>query len=72
MFISDLNYLESVNEATNLEGGNDTAASLTAFQQRLTLMQTQSLSGPGGSAAGSLSSNLKINTFGLNFVSLQP
>jgi hypothetical protein len=72
MLIHDLNHLEIVDEANKLEGGNDIAASLTAFQQRLTVMQTMSTSTPGGSAAGSVSSNLNIGTFGLNFISLQP
>jgi hypothetical protein len=72
MLIHDLNHLEIVDEANKLEGGNDIAASLTAFQQRLTVMQTMSTSTPAGSSAGSVSSNLNIGTFGLNFISLQP
>ncbi|PAX57945.1 CTB family bacteriocin [Brunnivagina elsteri] len=72
MIISDLTYLEIAEQTQNLEGGNDIGASLTAFQQRLTLMQTVSTSTPGGSSAGSVSSNLNIRTLGLNFVSLQP
>jgi hypothetical protein len=72
MIISDLTYLEIADQTKNIEGGNDIAASFTLFQQRLTTMQTMSTSTPGGSTAGSVSSNLNIGTLGLNFVSLQP
>jgi hypothetical protein len=72
MIISDLTYLEIADRATALEGGNDVAASFTAFQQRLSMIQTQSSSTPLGSTAGSVTMNQSIGSFGLNFVSLQP
>lgn len=70
MIVSDLNYLEIAAESNELEGGLDAAFNFTAFQQRLSLMQTGSASGPGGSVATTSGGLLEIGTLGLGAIIL--
>ncbi len=70
MLITDLNYLESVDEATILEGGTDWAATLTAFSQALSMLQTGATSGPNGSSAFANIGRLNMATLGLGAVFL--
>ncbi len=66
MVITDLNYLEATADLDELEGGTDWAATLTAFNQVLSMFQTGAVSGPNGSSAFSSIGRLDISTFGLS------
>ncbi len=70
MIISDLDDLEIAIESDNLEGGADWAATLTAFNQALSMLQTGAVSGPNGSSAFANIGRLNISTFGLGAIFL--
>ncbi len=70
MIISDINYQIVATEAENLAGGVDAAFNLTAFQQRLSALQTASTSGPAGSTAVTAGGLLQIKTIGLSGIIL--
>jgi hypothetical protein len=70
MIINELTYEEIATEASELEGGVDLSLNYTQFQQKATLMQTGSVSGPGGSAAFANGGSLKIDTSGFGGIVL--
>ncbi|BAS58636.1 MULTISPECIES: hypothetical protein [Leptolyngbya] len=70
MIISDLNFEETPPASEDLQGGADWAATLTAFNQFLSMIQTGAVSGPNGSSAfanigRSYTSTLGFSTIGL-------
>lgn len=64
MIINELTYQEIATEANELEGGVDFSINSTIFQQKTTVLQTASTSGPGGSSSVANGGSLKINTAG--------
>ncbi|MGG6267503.1 hypothetical protein ACQ4M3_23370 [Leptolyngbya sp. AN03gr2] len=66
MLITDLAELETSVDLENLEGGTDWAATLTAYNQMMSVFQTGAVSGPNGSSAFSNIGRLDISTFGLS------
>jgi hypothetical protein len=65
MVISDLTYQESAADTNDVEGGTDWTATLTAFNQVMSMLQTGATSGPNGSSAYANIGRLNTNTFGL-------
>jgi len=70
MIITDLTYQEIAADANDLEGGFDVAFNTTAFSQKVTLLQSGSTSGPGGSTAMSSGGSSSADTFGLGAIAL--
>ncbi|HTL89677.1 MAG TPA: hypothetical protein VL134_09765 [Leptolyngbya sp.] len=64
MVIYDLTDLNI--EPDDVEGGTDWAATLTAYNQMMSIFQTGAVSGPNGSSAFSNIGRLDISTFGLS------
>jgi hypothetical protein len=69
MIISDLSYEESAPEE-NVQGGADWAATLTAFNQFLSMIQTGAVSGPNGSSAFANIGRSKTSTLGFSTIGL--
>lgn len=77
MLINDLNYLEAVDEANDLEGGAMILPGLTAlgasgsvYAEHLRGIKTFSSSGPNGTTTGSESMDFSKITGGLTVVVL--
>ncbi|MGG6267502.1 CTB family bacteriocin [Leptolyngbya sp. AN03gr2] len=70
MIITDLSYQEVTTEANELEGGVDFTINATKFQQALSVMQSGSNSGPGGSSSFTNAQHVKIDTYSFNAVVL--
>lgn len=70
MIITDLSYQEMTSDVEQLEGGVDLAINATTFKQALSVMQTGSTSGPGGSTAFTNAQSLKIDTSSFSAVVL--
>lgn len=75
MLINDLNYLEAVDEANNLQGGvlvlpglAAVGASGSVYAEHLRGIKTYSASGPNGTTTGSESMDLSKITGGLTLV----
>lgn len=77
MLINDLNYLEAVDEANELEGGVFVLPSLAAvgasgsvYAEHIRGIKTFSSSGPNGTTTGSESMDFSKITAGLTIVGL--
>jgi hypothetical protein len=70
MIITELSYQEIASEAENLEGGTDLSVNFTEFQQKTSILQSASTSGPGGSTSMSSGGSQKIDTLGLGAIVL--
>lgn len=70
MIIADLNSEEIVPEIEDVQGGADWAATLTAFYQFLSMIQTGAVSGPHGSSAFANIGRSRTSTLGLSTIGL--
>ncbi|MCU0549607.1 MAG: bacteriocin [Leptolyngbya sp. Prado105] len=68
MIISDLSFEET--PSMTLQGGADWAATLTAFNQFLSMIQTGATSGPNGSSAFANIGRSYTSTMGLSTIGL--